>query len=93
MRDRHFGIYSCSIRKTPLKHALLKILSCVEGLREAAVVTSVAVFFCLCITVAHAETPESSTFAPTIPNTTPAAGPAPAGWCGFPAASFRWAPQ
>src|SRR5205814_10480641 len=40
---------------------------------------SVALFLCLCAAIAHAETPESSTFGPTIPNKTPAPGQAPEG--------------
>jgi formylglycine-generating enzyme required for sulfatase activity len=39
----------------------------------------VAVLLCLCAAIVHAETPESSTFAPTIPNKTPAPRPAPEG--------------
>jgi sulfatase modifying factor 1 len=39
----------------------------------------VAVLLCLCAAIVHAETPESSTFAPTIPNKTPAPRRAPEG--------------
>jgi formylglycine-generating enzyme required for sulfatase activity len=39
----------------------------------------VAVLLWFCVAIAHAETPESSTFAPTIPNKTPAPSPAPEG--------------
>src|SRR5207244_11587867 len=45
---------------------------------------SVAVFLCLCAAIAHAETPESSTFGPTIPNKTPAPGQAPEGMVWIP---------
>jgi sulfatase modifying factor 1 len=34
---------------------------------------------CICAAIIHAETPGSSTFAPTIPNKTPAPRPAPEG--------------
>ncbi len=49
---------------------------------------SVAVFLCLWVVIAHAETPESSTFAPTIPNKTPAPGQAPEGMVWIPGGEF-----
>src|SRR5438046_4543512 len=49
---------------------------------------SVAVFLCLWVVIAHAETPESSTFGPTIPNKTPAPGKAPEGMVWIPGGEF-----
>src|SRR5437016_11351644 len=49
---------------------------------------SVAVFLCLWVVIAHAETPESSTFGPTIPNKTPAPGQAPEGMVWVPGGEF-----
>src|SRR5437762_3720062 len=48
----------------------------------------VAVSLCLCAAIAHAETPESSTFGPTIPNKTPASGQAPEGMVWIPGGEF-----
>src|SRR5207247_9886969 len=74
--------------KRPLENALLKILNRVGGIYEAATMTSVAVSLCLCVAIAYAETPESSTFAPTISNKTAARGPAPEGMVPIPAGKF-----
>src|SRR5437016_10110128 len=49
---------------------------------------SVVVFLCLWVIIANAETPESSTFAPTIPNKTPASGQAPEGMVWIPGGKF-----
>ena len=49
---------------------------------------SVAVFLCFWLAIAHAETPESSKFAPTIPNKTPAPDPAPEGMVWIPGGEF-----
>jgi sulfatase modifying factor 1 len=49
---------------------------------------SVAVFLCLCVAIVHAEMSESSTFAPTIPNKTPAPDPAPEGMVWIPGGEF-----
>src|SRR4029450_2634677 len=49
---------------------------------------SVAVFICLWVVIAHAETPESSTVVPTIPNKTPAPGQAPVGMVWIPGGEF-----
>src|SRR5438094_4787089 len=48
----------------------------------------VAVSLCLCAAIAHAETPESSTCGPTIPNKTPAPGQAPEGMVWIPGGEF-----
>src|SRR6266853_4757848 len=48
----------------------------------------VAVFLCFWVAVVHAESPESSTFAPTIPNQPPAPGPAPEGVVWIPGGEF-----
>src|SRR5438876_6932085 len=48
----------------------------------------VAVFLCLCAAIAHAETSESSAFAPTVPNKTPAPGKAPEGMVWIPGGEF-----
>jgi len=43
---------------------------------------------CICAAIVHAETSESSTFAPTIPNKTPAPGPAPESMVWIPGGEF-----
>ena len=43
---------------------------------------------CICAAIVHAETSESSTFAPTIPNKTPAPRPAPEGMVWIPGGEF-----
>src|SRR6266699_1349206 len=48
----------------------------------------VTVFLCFCSAIAHAETPESSTFAPTIPNKAPAPRQAPEGMVWIPGGEF-----
>src|SRR6266496_399655 len=48
----------------------------------------VAVLLCFGVAIAHAETPESSTFAPTISNKTPAPGQAPGGMVWIPGGEF-----
>src|SRR5437870_1102357 len=48
----------------------------------------VALLLCLWGVIAHAETPESSTVAPTIPNNTPAPSPAPDGTALRPGRAF-----
>src|SRR5260370_19161565 len=48
----------------------------------------VAVSFSLCAVIGHAEAPASSTFAPTIPNKTPAPRPAREGMVWIPGGEF-----
>src|SRR5713101_4249412 len=48
----------------------------------------VVVFLCLCVAIVHAETPESSTFAPTNPNRMPAPSLAPEGMVWIPGGEF-----
>src|SRR5437773_10438337 len=63
-------------------------LSAFAGVAPAIMRGFVAVFLCLWVVIAHAETPESSMFAPTIPNKSTPPREAPEGMVWVPGGEF-----